>query len=292
MLPLTLRPADQAPTLVLDLETTGLDAGNGDRVIELAMIRLDGADERVLHSLVDPDGPVPADGQQIHHITDEMVRGQPTFAQVWASAGELVDGAVLVGHNAPFDLAFLHAECRRAGLPPPRPGVVIDTLELARTVFGLIHCSLSALTERIGLPHPDAHRALPDARATLAVYRAMLRAIDQDGIPTVGQLQELTESLARGGDGRKAITSALREAWRSGNRVVIDYTSGAGGALTTRREITITGIRPPYVEAVCHLREEPRVFKLTRIRRVVTPDGATEGEPDPGEPEGEGAGEG
>lgn len=269
MVPLTLQPAHQAPTVVLDLETTCLSVMDGARIIEVAAIRIDDGQEQVFTTLVDPDAPVPDPGQAIHHIDDAMVAGQPRFPQVWPQLARMIDGAVLVAHNAPSDLAFLHAECRRAGLSAPAPAVVVDTLELARTVFGLIHCSLPALAERIGVPHDHPHRALPDAQATLGVYRAMLQALHAGQPPTVGDLIELTESLARGGDGRKAITQALRTAWRSGRRVVIDYTSGAGGALTTRREITITGIRPPYVEALCHLREEPRVFKLTRIRRVM-----------------------
>ncbi|MCK6502607.1 hypothetical protein L6R53_04300 [Myxococcota bacterium] len=261
--------ADLAPTVVIDLEATSLSSEAEARVIELAVIRVDGDQERTFCALVDPGQPIPAEGRAIHHIDDGMVAGQPGFAHAWRQVAHLVDGAVLVAHNAPSDLALLAAECRRAGLTPPAPAVVIDTLELARTVFGLIHCSLPALAERMGVVHTQPHRALPDARATLGVYRAMLAALQPEGPPTVGEVLALTESLARGGAGRKAIAHALRAAWQSGRRVVIDYTSGAGGALSTRREITITGIRPPYVEAMCHLRDEPRVFKLTRIRRVL-----------------------
>lgn len=272
MLPLTGLPADQAPTVVLDLEATSMSDQDGARVIELAVIRVDAGREQAFCTLVDPGQPIPADGRAIHNIDDEMVAGQPTFADAWRQAAPLVEGAVLVAHNAPSDLRLLEAECRRAGVAGPAHALVIDTLELARTVFGLIHCSLPALAERTGVVHTQPHRALPDARATLGVYRAMLEALQPEGPPTMGELLELTESLARGGAGRKAITHALRAAWQSGRRVVIDYTSGAGGALSTRREITVTGIRPPYIEAHCHLREQPRVFKLTRIRRVVDSD--------------------
>jgi DNA polymerase-3 subunit epsilon len=272
MQPLTLLPADRAPTVVIDLEATSMASQDEARIIELAVIRVEGGEERAFSSLVDPGAPIPAEGRAIHNIDDAMVAGQPGFADAWRQAAPLVDGAVLVAHNAPSDLGLLHAECRRAHIPPPRPAVVIDTLELARTVFGLIHCNLPALAERAGVAHDQPHRALPDARATLGVYRAMLVALRPEGPPTVGELLELTESLARGGAGRKAINHALRAAWDSGRRVVIDYTSGAGGALSTRREITVTGIRPPYVDALCHLRDEPRVFKLTRIRRVLDSD--------------------
>lgn len=267
-------PALSAPTVVIDLETTGLDPEDGHRIIELAAIRVepDGT-EHVLNSLVQPGMAIPFAGQEVHGITDAMVQQAPPLEQLLPQLALLFDGAVVVAHNASFDLGFLEHECERLGCACPRPGAVVDTLQLARTVFGLVRCSLSALAERIGVPHPNAHRALPDARATLHVYRAMVRSVRPPEIPTVGELQRLTVSLASGGDGRKAIRRALREAWERGQNVVIDYTSGAGGALTTRREITITDLRPPYVEAQCHLREAPRVFKVSRIRRVETVSG-------------------
>ncbi|RME21950.1 MAG: hypothetical protein D6798_16960 [Deltaproteobacteria bacterium] len=269
-------PADRARTVVIDLETTGLHPGDGDRVIEIAAVvsTPDGIEE--LSALVDPGIPIPIDGIAIHGIDDGMVHGQPLFDDVWPRFAPLLPDSVLVGHNVAFDLAFIEMECDRAGLPPPRPAVVIDTLDLARNVFGLVHCSLQAVAERIGIDHAAAHRALPDARATFAVYRAMLGAIRPPGIPTVGQLQRLVDSLSRGGNGRSHIRRALRAAMQRGQNVVIDYTSGAGGALTTRREITITRIRPPYLEAHCHLRNAPRVFKLNRIRRVMQAPSSTE----------------
>ncbi len=269
-------PADLARTVVIDLETTGLDPDGGDRVIEIAAVEVTPAGLRERSSLVDPGMAIPPDGMAIHGIDDAMVAGQPSFADVWPRLAPMVNDAVLVGHHIGFDLAFLEMECKRAGLEGPAPAIVVDTLDLARNVFHLVHCSLQAVAERIGIDHTDAHRALPDARATLAVYHAMLGAIRPPGVPTVGQLQRIVESLGQGGDGRSHIKRALRTAMQRGQNVVIDYTSGAGGALTTRREITITRIRPPYLEAQCHLRDAPRVFKLDRIRRVMQAPGADE----------------
>ncbi len=271
---LLTRPADQVPVVVIDLETTGLEPGPEHRIVELAVIRRDHhGQETLVDALVDPGQPIPASAIAIHGITDAMVQGQPTFAKLWPQAAPLLRGAVLIGHNIAFDLAFLRAACTREGLPRPKPAVVVDTLQLARTVFGLIRCNLQALANRIGVDHEHAHRAMPDARATLQVYDAMVAALKGDQqAPTVGELQELTRSLAQGGKARRAIRKALSQAWSDGHNVVIDYTSGAGGALTTRREITITRLRPPYVEAQCHLREAPRVFKLNRIRRVAPAD--------------------
>jgi DNA polymerase III subunit epsilon len=254
--------------VVLDLETTGLHAERGDRIIEIAAIRYDCDGERSVHSLVDPECPVPADGQRIHGIDATMVTGQPRFVEIWPRVQELLEGAVLVAHKADADLAFLKAECARAGLAAPAPLAVLDTLLLARSVFGLFHCRLPALAERLGLAHPTPHRAMPDVLAAREVYLAMLGALERDRALSVGELIALGRSLSRGSPERLAILAALRLAFAEGRSVCIDYTSAAGGALSTRRTITITRLRPPYVEAHCHLREEPRVFKLSRIRKV------------------------
>lgn len=255
--------------MVIDLETTGLSVDQGDQVIEIGAVRVDDGGKRTFDALVDPGRPIPLAGIKIHHITDQLVEGQPSFADLWPALQPLLEGAVLVAHSACTDLGFLDEECRRASLPPLQPAVVVDTLLLARTVFGLNRCGLGALAARIGVPHNTPHRALCDAQATWHIYRAMLDAFDPNRMLTVGELQQLTQSLGPGGDERHAISQALSAAFESGQNVVIDYTSAAGGALTTRREITITRLRLPYVEAHCHLRKQPRVFKITRIRRVL-----------------------
>lgn len=254
--------------MVLDLETTGLHPERGDRVIEVAAIRYDSAGEQAVHSLIDPQCLVPENGQLIHGIDDTMVRGQPLFGQIWPQVQELLQGAVLVAHKADADLAFLEAECSRAGLASPAPVAVLDTLLLARSVFGLFHCSLPALAERLGLCHPTPHRAMPDVLAAREVYLAMLGALERDRELSVGELIALGRSLSRGSPERLAILAGLRAAFAEGRTVCIDYTSAAGGDLSTRRTITITRLRPPYVEAHCHLRQQPRVFKLSRIRKV------------------------
>lgn len=262
------QPARSAPTVVLDLETTGLHPEAGDRVIEIAAVRYDEDGEHRVHSLIDPGCPVPPQGQLIHGIDDTMVRGQPSFAEVWPQVQALLDGAVLVAHNIGADLAFARAECERADLPPPTPVATVDTLHLARSVFGLFRCSLPALAQRLGLSHPTPHRALPDVLAAREVYLAMLTALEVDRPLTVGELSSLGRGTGPGGSERQRILAALRLAFSEGRPVSIDYTSAAGGELSLRRTITITRLRPPYVEAHCHLRGQPRVFKLTRIRAV------------------------
>lgn len=270
------RALDAVPVAVVDFETTGLHADRGDRIVEVAVVRADpGRDPRRFVSLVDPGEPVPSDAIAVHGITDEMLRGSPSFATVYPGLSALFEGAVIVAHNAPFDLGFLRAECARAGLVVPVDGPVVCTLSMARNLFALPRCNLSALAQRMGVTQPGVHRALADVYTTLGVFRAMVASLSADGCPTVGELLARVEAFRKDGPGRSEIATAIRAAAAAGATVTIDYTprdvalNQEGGRLTTRRRITVTGFRPPYVEAFCHLRNEERVFRLDRIQRVV-----------------------
>jgi DNA polymerase-3 subunit epsilon len=263
--------ADEAPTVVLDVETTGLRAEAGDRIVEIAIIEVDLALGQMgaWESLIFPERPMPAETQAIHGISDEDVLHAPRFAELHAELCRRLDDVVVVGHNIRFDIGFLRMESERLGLRPPDPAATVCTLELARDVFGLPRCSLPVLAQRCNVAMPFAHRARVDAAATFGVYRSMLQSMAGDHMPTIGELAEQVTSLRRDGPGRKAIVAALSAARSDDRPVVIDYTSRDGqGELLTRRAITVREVRLPYVEAWCHLRQEDRVFHVGRIQRI------------------------
>ena len=268
-------PADQAPTASLDLETTGLSAASGDRVCELAVYRWrpDGVGKRrSLRSLIDPGVPMPPEAEAIHHIGDADLAGAPRFEDKLEALGQALDGAVLIAHNARFDTGFLAAECHRLGLPLPRLGPVVCTLDLARNYFGFTKCSLEAVAWRTNTPQPKAHRALDDARVTFQVYTALLRGVAEGfgRMPSVRELIEITELLGKDGDTRRAILSAMAEAGRTGGTLTVDYTARHGqGPLTCRRTLTARSWDPPHLEAWCHLRGEVRVFNSRRVQRIL-----------------------
>ncbi len=268
-------PADQAPTAVLDLETTGLYPEEGHRIIEVAVVRAmpgewDKPERHVVYqSLVDPGRTIPARSIAIHGIEDHELEGQPSFPELRDRIAEALEGAVFVAQNAPFDLGFLEMECERAGLRPIVPGPVVDTLLLGRHVFGLPRNSLSALAERTGVPQPLAHRALADAQTTLGVYAKMLASLARPDLPTVGELQSRIETRMKGGVARLRLLEQLQQAADHGSEVVIDYTAREGpGELITRRRIKVSKVRTPYIEAWCFLRGDERVFRLGRIQRL------------------------
>lgn len=116
---------------VLDVETTGLSAASGHRICEVALLRLRGS--KVLdsfESLVDPQRSISPGASAVNRLTDFHLNGQPLFSQVAERVQALLEGSVLVAHNAAFDLSFLAGEWRRLRWPP-RLGFTVDTLLLA-----------------------------------------------------------------------------------------------------------------------------------------------------------------
>jgi DNA polymerase-3 subunit epsilon len=170
--------------VVLDTETTGLNAGLGDRVIEIGCIELLSrhVTERHFHQYVNPERTVEEGALQVHGLTDEFLADKPRFADVAAAFLDYVRGAVLVIHNASFDVEFLDAELGRAGLGRLAEHVagVVDTLALARELHPGKRNSLDALCERYAVDnaHRTLHGALLDARLLAEVYLAMTRGQD------------------------------------------------------------------------------------------------------------------
>jgi DNA polymerase III epsilon subunit-like protein len=174
---------------VVDVETTGLDP-EADRVLEVAIVRTDATGRVTTEyaSTLDPGGPVRL--TEIHGLTDQAVLGAPAFPDVAAAVAARLTGAVVVGHNVGFDLAFLRAEYRRAGIAMPVfPALCTRMLaeRLGRTPadgWNLASCCLDA-----GVTQLAPHTALGDARSTAALlcaYLALARAAGQDTLAGLG----------------------------------------------------------------------------------------------------------
>lgn len=159
---------------VIDVETTGLSAKNGDRILELGVVKLNENGEILdsLDTLVNPSRKVQA--THVHGITDTMVGEAPEFRDIIPHLCSVLDGSVVAAHNAPFDLGFLREEFRRAGttLPGISP---LCTLVLARRYLkNLPSRSLSSCRSYLQLPDDGAHNALADARAAAHLLKYFL----------------------------------------------------------------------------------------------------------------------
>jgi DNA polymerase-3 subunit epsilon len=157
-------------TVFLDLETTGLSPKD-DGITEIGVVILEaGKAPREWSTLVRPSRPIPPEIARMTGITNEMVRDAPSFSAVAPGLLALLDGAVMVAHNARFDHGFLKQAFAREGLAFFAP--TLCTARLARELDpDLPSAGLDALAERYGLTGSDRHRALGDARLALAVAR-------------------------------------------------------------------------------------------------------------------------
>jgi DNA polymerase III subunit epsilon len=163
--------------IVLDVETTGLDPGDGHRIVEIACVELvhHVPTGRSFHRYVNPERDMPADALAVHGLTAEFLARQPPFAAGLDELLVFIGSDPLVIHNAEFDLAFLNAELARLQREPITSGYV-DTLTMARRRFPGSPASLDALCRRfdIDLSGRVEHGAEIDCSLLAAVYLELL----------------------------------------------------------------------------------------------------------------------
>ncbi|MEM5345133.1 exonuclease domain-containing protein [Paraburkholderia azotifigens] len=159
--PLLSDPALDVPIVFVDLETTGGSVGE-HRITEVGVVEVGPNGASSWTTLVDPGQPIPPFIQQLTGITNDMVRGAPTFAAIAADLFARLDGKLFIAHNASFDRGFLRSEFQRAGFAF-NPDVLC-TVRLSRALFPAEkRHGLDALVERHALVPSDRHRALADA---------------------------------------------------------------------------------------------------------------------------------
>jgi len=170
--------------IVLDTETTGLSAENGDRVIELGCVelvnrKLTGND---LHIYFNPERESHEEALKVHGLTTDFLRDKPKFATLASDVVEYLRDAELIIHNAAFDVGFLNKEFELVGLPPLRSfvGEVTDTLAMAKAVYPGKRNSLDALCDRFGVDRSNRtfHGAKLDAQLLADVYINLTRGQD------------------------------------------------------------------------------------------------------------------
>ena len=159
--------------IVLDTETTGLNHGGEDRVVEIGCVELVHyvPSGETFHAYLNPECAVPPGAERIHGLSDTFLRVKPLFAEVADPLLEFLAGDRLVAHNAEFDVGFLNAELARSGRPP-LANQVVDSVRLARRRYPGSSVSLDALCERFGVDASarEKHGALLDAHLLAEVY--------------------------------------------------------------------------------------------------------------------------
>lgn len=184
--------------LAVDTETTGMSPADGHRLVEVARVAVvDGVLGEDWSTLIDPGRAIPPDATRVHGISDAMVAGAPKAAVAGRMLREVCGDLPLVFHNAPFDLPFLLQLFRDANAPP-LTNPIIDTLGLARGLFGTGSNALGALATRLKLPPETAHRALGDTRTTARLFVELAGRWEREkGVRSLDELAAASQDVMR-----------------------------------------------------------------------------------------------
>lgn len=186
--------------VVFDTETTGL-MPNKDEIVQIGAVRV--VNGRIvpgetIDQLVNPGRKIPPASTKVHGIDDEMVKAAPDAVAAVSEFFEFAKDAVIVAHNAPFDMAFLQRHGKTAGLNWNHP--ILDTVLLSAVVFGADEThTLDAVCDRleIKIPAELRHTALGDARATAEALSKMLPILSSRGLNTFGKVVQETRKHGR-----------------------------------------------------------------------------------------------
>jgi DNA polymerase III epsilon subunit len=260
--------------VALDTETTGLQP-IVHRLVEIGAVRfrLDGWELATFQQLIDPEIPIPPEVQQVHGITDAMVRRKPTIEHVLPQFIEFLgeSDTILLAHNAPFDLSFLAMALTRLGIAYPLHSL-FDTLEMARRLYPAWPShSLENVAIGLNVANKAEHRALSDARLVKDVFLELLLHI-----PTVNSIADLVRisplltfanapvCAIEPPKGFEALSTAIAERCA----ITIVYEHGwprpIPRMITPRLVLEVNGVA--YVIAHCHMSDAERTFRLDRIR--------------------------
>ncbi|WCF11146.1 PolC-type DNA polymerase III [Paenibacillus thiaminolyticus] len=189
------RNLKEATYVVFDIETTGLSVTN-TKMTEIAGVKMqDGQEIERYATFVNPHEPIPYHIQQLTNITDEMVKDAPDIDQVLREFTEFVGDAVLVAHNARFDMGYVQYNLKKLGMPE-MTNPVIDTLELARLIHPTLkNHRLNTLADKYKVSLENHHRAIDDTIALFGILNGLLK--DAQAIYGIEMLDRLNDYVGQ-----------------------------------------------------------------------------------------------
>lgn len=253
----------------LDIETTGLSPWFGDRICQIAIVLTEGRRiKSTVDLLVNPERTLSPAAVHVNGLDESKLSASPRFEEITDQLEALLKDAVIVCHNAKFDIQFLDNEYRKLGRSVEYPNL-IDTLVLAREYFDLPSYTLQQLANDFHVSNNlQGSRAAADALTAKNVFFAMMDALKPNGKPLddyIGIYNSPTWP-----DEGIYLPTELSEAINSGKRLFIKYVDKDGE--TSQRWISpkqVIGLADYiYLQAYCHTREAERTFRLDRIIEV------------------------
>ncbi|MCD8218198.1 MAG: PHP domain-containing protein, partial [Clostridiales bacterium] len=179
--------------VVFDLETTGFSPEK-NKIIEIGAVKVeDGKITEKFSTFVNPQTPIPFEIEKLTSINDEMVMGAPLIAYALPEFMEFCEGAVMVAHNADFDMSFIRKNCELLGLPCDK--TVLDTVSLARTLLPQLNrYKLDTVAKALKIPLNHHHRAVDDAGCTADIFMKFVDMLHAQDIENLDQLEEMSAS--------------------------------------------------------------------------------------------------
>jgi DNA polymerase-3 subunit epsilon len=253
----------------LDIETTGLSPWFGDRICQIAVILTEGKRiKNTLDLLVNPEHEISPAAFHVNRLDESKLSTAPLFEEITDQLEAVLKDAIIVCHNAQFDLQFLDNEYRKLGRTVEYPNL-IDTLVLAHEYFELPFYGLKHLADDFNVSRsPQSSRAQADVVTAKNVFFAMMDALKPNGKP-LDHYIGIYNSPAWPHEG-VYLPTELSEAIYSGKRLFIKYMDKDGEI--SERWITpkeVIGLADYiYLQAFCHSRNAERTFRLDRIIEV------------------------
>ena len=267
----------ETPFVVFDTETTGLSLTA--RIIEVGGVKIYGG--RIVEefsSLANPQRSIPSKATEIHGITDEMVANAPPLPKVLQRFSNFIGDAILVGHNAVFDLRMLAFHLEREQMPL-FSNPTVDTHTLMRKYFPQLEkYSLPFLIQYWQSPYKGCHRALVDARHTAFIF---FRMLEKNGFSLSDSLKNFWQWAGKPlylknylpkplNDPSEPKLKILTQVMQKDGDLKIIY---ANGHLAFKPRVVHPIIcfrcgKHYYMEAFCYTDQIVKTFRLDRILKI------------------------
>ncbi len=265
------RKLEEVEFVIFDTETTGLDPGSGDRIVEIAAMRFK-AQERLgqFHSLVNPCRQISPGAFEVNQISEDMLKDAPRMNDVLPRFLDFIQGSCLCSYNLPFDLGFLNNELKLAGLDPLKHFALVDILAMSRRLLPkLERHALWFVAQDLGIENKQVHRALADVELTWEVFEQLKVMLKEKGISKFNNFLNLfsvSAGLLNSINEQKM--AKIEEAIELGLKLKIKYFSRSTAAVS-EREVMPKEIKSEqkqsYLVAFCFLRNEERTFRVDNI---------------------------
>lgn len=262
---------DETEFTIFDTETTGLEPESGDRIVEIAGIRIKGKEKiAAFQTLVNPHRPVSEAAFQVNRITQGMLKDAPDIDEVIPEFLRFIQGSCLCSYNAAFDLGFLNNELKLIGKDLLKGIVVADILKMAKRLMpGLERYALMNVAGKLGIKTEQKHRAFSDVELTLSVFNKLKQILQEKGVfdfINFSNLFGLQSGFLDNINNQKI--AKIQEAMDSGVKLKIKYLSSSS-AEVSEREVIPKEIKQErntsYLVAHCYLRNEERTFRIDGI---------------------------